>query len=149
LKPATIELIQIVIADMQFTARLEHSLSPMTCKAFCAILPFRAKLVQARWSGEAGWIPLADLDLGVGYETATGNPDVGEILFHPADHSECEILLPYGRSQFRCKDGDLTGNHFLTIVEGKQQLANVGELLLWQGSQNIKFSQVSDTAPVL
>lgn len=143
MEASTIELVRITIADMQFTARLEHILSPMTCKAFCAALPFHAKLIQARWSGEAGWIPLPGFDLGVEREGATGSPDVGHILFHPADHCECEILIPYGKSAFRCKDGALVGNHFLTIVEGKEQLSKLGELILWHGSQEIVFSRVS------
>ena len=134
------EFLRIVIADLSFTARLEWSLAPVTCRKFCAILPFRAKLLQARWSGEAAWIPLAAFDLGVGRESATGTPGPGEILFHPADHSECEILFPYGKSVFRCKDGDLVGNRFLTIVEGKEQLPRVGELVLSYGAQNIEFS---------
>jgi hypothetical protein len=142
LEDARIELIRIVIAELQFTARVEHSISPMTCNAFTAILPFRAKLIQSRWSGEAAWIPLADSDWGVGLENPTGRPAIGEILFHLADHSECEILIPYGRAAFRCKDGELRGNHFLTVVEGEQQLAKVGELVLWHGSQEITFSHV-------
>jgi hypothetical protein len=136
---ALFDFIRITIADMQFIARVERSLSPITCREFCAILPFRAKLVQARWSGEAAWIPLADFDLRVPQESVTGTPSVGEILFHPADHSECEILLPYGTSVFRCKDGPLVGNRFLTIVEGQQQLPKVGQLVLWHGSQDITF----------
>lgn len=134
-----LESIRIRIGDMQFTARLEWSLSPVTCRKFSAILPLRAKLLQARWSGEAAWVPLAQLDLGIGQETALTHPSVGDILFHPSDHSECEILIPYGKSVFRCKEGDLAGNHFLTIVEGKDQLAKVGHLVLWKGSQDIEF----------
>lgn len=134
-----LECISIVIADMRFTARLEWSLSPATCEKFRAVLPLRAKLLQARWSGEAAWIPLGPLELGVLSETVTGVPAPGQILFHPADHSECEILLPYGRSVFRCKDGDLVGNHFLSIVSGQQTLHKVGELVLWHGAQDIQF----------
>jgi hypothetical protein len=114
----------------------------MTCNAFSAILPFRAKLIQSRWSGEAAWIPLADCDWGVRLENPTGRPALGAILFHPADHSECEILIAYGRAAFRCKDGELVGNHFLTVVEGEQQLAKMGELVLWHGNQEITFSHV-------
>jgi hypothetical protein len=142
MESASLEVVRIVIADLQFTARLEWLLSPITCRKFCAILPLRAKLLQARWSGEAAWIPLADLDLGIGNESVTDTPEVGEILFHPANHSECEILIPYGRSIFRCKDGAIVGNRFLTIVEGKQQLAKVGELVLWHGNQDITFSRI-------
>lgn len=137
------DLIRINVADLHYIARLERGLSPVTCQKFSAILPFRAKLIQARWSGEAAWIPLSHFDLGVAKEGIKGNPSAGEILFHPDDHSECEILIPYGKTLFRCKDGDLLGNHFLTIVEGRELLAKLGELVLWQGSQNIEFSPVS------
>jgi hypothetical protein len=141
-KPAANELIRIVIGDLEFTARLERGLAPKTCEAFCAALPFSGKLVQARWSGEAAWIPLGKLDLGVGLENARGTPRAGEILFHPADHSECEILVPYGKTVFRCKDGDLKGNHFLTIVEGIEKLTDVGELVLRRGSQEVTFAKI-------
>src|SRR5215470_2661588 len=136
------EFLRIVIGDLKFTARLEHSLSPITCKNFCAILPFRAKLLQARWSGETAWIPLANLDLGIVRESATSTPQPGELLFHPADHSECEILVPYGKCIFRSKHGELVGNRFLTIVESREQLAKLGELVLWRGSQDIEFAAV-------
>jgi len=134
-----VEFLRVIIGDLKFTARLEHTLSPITCAKFCAMLPFRGKLLQARWSGEAAWIPLGDLNLGIVRESATGTPNPGEILFHAADHSECEILVPYGKCAFRCKDGELVGNHFLTIVEGQEQLAEVGELVLWHGNQDIEF----------
>lgn len=134
------ELIRIVIGDLQFTARLEHSLSSKACEAFSAILPFHGKLLQTRWSGEAAWIPLGNLDLGIVPESMTSTPEPGELIFHAADHSECEILVPYGKCNFRCKDGELKGNRFLTIVEGREQLTRVGELVLWHGSQEIDFS---------
>ena len=35
------------------------------------------KLVQARWSGEAAWIPLGALDLGLNYENHTSFPAPG------------------------------------------------------------------------
>ncbi len=98
---APVELIRIEIAEMRFTARFHWEHAPKTCAAFLAVLPFRGKLLQARWSGQAAWIPLADFDLGVGLENPKTDPAPGEILFHPADHSECEILVPYGKTVFR------------------------------------------------
>jgi len=146
-KAAADDLVRITVADLQFTARFERSLSPITCQAFSALLPFHAKLLQARWSGEAAWIPLGNLDLKVGHETVTGTPDVGDILFHPSDHSESEILIPYGKAVFRCRDGALVGNRFLTIVDGKQHLPRMGALVLWHGCQNIVFSRI-EQAPL-
>lgn len=49
--------------------------------------------MHARWSGEALWIPLGALDLHVPHENATSYPAPGEILWHPADASETELLV--------------------------------------------------------
>jgi Protein of unknown function (DUF3830) len=54
--------------------------------------------------------------------------------------SETEILLAYGGVHFASKVGQLAGNHFLTIVEGNERLAELGKMVLWQGAQKIEFS---------
>jgi hypothetical protein len=118
-----------------------HPDAPETVAAFLALLPYRQRLIHVRWSGEACWIPLGDFKLGVGYENATSHPSVGDLLFHPADHSETEILLAYGSCCFASKVGQLAGNHFLTVVEGKDQLRALGERTLWHGAQEILFEQ--------
>ena len=41
--------------------------------------------------------------------------------------------------QFASKVGVLAGNHFLSIVEGLEQLAALGRIVLWQGAQEIVF----------
>jgi Protein of unknown function (DUF3830) len=47
-------------SDLEFIAKLEEDAAPATCEAFQTLLPYKQKLIQARWSGEAGWIPLGD-----------------------------------------------------------------------------------------
>ncbi len=121
-------------------ARLEERLAPRTCAAFLKLLPVRQKLIHARWSGEACWIPLGVLRLDVPAENATGSPDPGQILLYSGGISETEILLPYGVSRFACKDGPLEGNHFLTVVEG--DLAALGRRVLWEGAQDLVFEAV-------
>ncbi|HEX6291500.1 MAG TPA: DUF3830 family protein [Herpetosiphonaceae bacterium] len=132
-------LLRITAGPFQFSARLEQESAPQTCAAFRRLLPYRQKLIHARWSGEACWIPLGDFDLGVGYENHTSYPSRGDILFYPGGLSETEILLPYGSARFAAKVGQLAGNHFLTIVEGREQLYDLGRLVLWQGAQDIVF----------
>jgi hypothetical protein len=103
------------------------------------MLPYRERLIHVRWSGEACWIPLGDLDLGLGYENATSYPAPSQLLLHPGSVSETEILLAYGSVRFASKVGQLAGNHFLTIVAGAEQLPELGRLALWQGAQPIAF----------
>jgi len=132
--------LRITAGPFTFLARLEESAAPQTCAAFTQILPFRNKIIQARWSGEAAWIPLGDFKLNVGFENHTSHPSRGDILFYPGGYSETEILFPYGSTCFASKMGQLAGNHFLTIVEGQAQLPELGRMVLWQGAQDILFA---------
>jgi hypothetical protein len=59
----------------------------------------------------------------VGFEDATSVPSAGEILFYPGGYSETEILFPYAGTIFASKLGQLAGNHFLTVTEGKGEPA--------------------------
>lgn len=133
---------RIRVADLEFAARFEDNHAPRTCEAFRSILPFRAQLIQARWSGEAGWIPLGEFDLDVPREHATSHPSRGDILFHPAGASECEILFPYGSCTFASKVGQLAGNHFLTLTSGHEHLRELGRRILWEGAQPIEIEAV-------
>ena|SRR5579859_1499390 len=133
--------VRITVGTEQFAARWERDLSPNTCAAFKALLPFSQKIIHARWSGEACWIPLGAFDLGVARESTTGRPQPGQLLFYPASVSETEILIPYGVTRFSSVAGDLTGNRFLTIVEGLDRLAALGKNILWHGSRDILFEE--------
>lgn len=131
--------LEIRVASYTLTARLEATAAPRTCSAFSKLLPFAQKLIQARWSGEAAWIPLGDFKLDVGFENATSYPAPGEILFYPGGYSETEILFPYGATRFASKMGQLAGNHFLSIMQGREHLPAIGELVLHHGAQDILF----------
>jgi hypothetical protein len=131
--------LRITVASLHFIAQLEETAAPATCAIFKSLLPFRNKLIQARWSGEAAWIPLGDLNLKLGFESHTSYPAPGEILLYPGGYSETEILFPYGGTRFASKMGQLAGNHFLTVVEGRDQLPTLGRLVLWEGAQEIVF----------
>ncbi|MCX5761515.1 MAG: DUF3830 family protein [Gemmatimonadetes bacterium] len=133
-------LLTVRIGPMSFSATLETERAPRTAAAFLARLPFQSQLVQARWSGEAGWVPLADYDLGVGDENVTSLPAPGEVLWHPPGLSEAELLVPYGRTRFSSVVGQLAGNHFLTIQDERGELAELGRRLLWDGAQPISFA---------
>ena len=121
-------------------ARFERVAAPRTCAKFASMLPYRERLIHVRWSGEACWIPLGELDLGLGHENATSYPAPGQLLLYPGGVSETEILFAYGAVRFASKVGQLAGNHFLTIIEGAELLPELGRLTLWQGAQPIEFT---------
>jgi len=134
--------VEIKVGNLRFVARLETEAAPKSCHAFQNMLPLEAQLIQARWSGEAAWIPFGELDLGLGYENATSHPAPGQLLLYPGGLSETEILFPYGATLFGSKMGQLAGNHFATIYEGDDRLQDLGELVLWRGAQEISFTAI-------
>ena len=127
--------VRITAGPYQFGARLEEQAAPKTCAKFLALLPYRQQIIHVRWSGEGCWIPLGELDFGLGYENHTSYPAPGDIILYPGGISETEILLAYGGVSFASKVGPLAGNHFLTVVEGNDQLRPLGEYVLWHGAQ--------------
>jgi hypothetical protein len=133
--------IAITAGPYKFVARLEEKDAPKTCARFLELLPFRQKIIHVRWSGEACWIPLGDFDIGLPYENHTSYPAPGQVILYPGGISETEILLAYGGVRFASKVGQLAGNHFLTIIEGMENVTPLGKMTLWQGAQDILFER--------
>jgi hypothetical protein len=134
--------LKIAAGPYTFIAKLETEAAPKTCAAFEKALPFVSEIVHVRWSGEGVWMPLGDLDFGVGYENATSHPAPGQIILYPGGVSETEILLAYGPVSFASKAGPLAGNHFLTIIEGLENVHPLGRTVLYKGAQPIRFDPV-------
>ncbi|MCC7134683.1 MAG: DUF3830 family protein [Gemmatimonadales bacterium] len=135
-------MIRITVGNLEFGARLERDRAPRTVAALLRLLPLQGSLLQARWSGESAWMPLGDLETGVGEENATDQPEPGQLLLYPKGISETEILFPYGTTVFASKFGRLRGNHVLTIVSGTEQLAELGRRVVWEGAQSISLQPV-------
>ena len=143
----SVDIVIEVGADLRFVARTEDEEAPRTCDLFVRALPFTARLIQARWSGEAAWVPLrgSALDGAVTwFENPTSHPAPGDILLYPGGLSEPELLVPYGPTTFSSKVGQLAGNHFLTIVSGQEWLPELGRRALWEGAQEIRMSRALD-----
>lgn len=135
-------MLRIVAGPHTFKARLEEQAAPKTCAAIGALLPLRSKLVHCRWSGESTWVPMGDRRLAVDFENHTSHPAPGQVLVYPGGISEMEILFPYGATLFASRVGQLAGNHFATVVEGNDKLAEVGRLTLWEGAQDFLIEEV-------
>lgn len=122
-----------------FFGRFEEKNAPKTVAAFHKHMPFFSKIIHVRWSGEGVWIPLGDMDFGVGFENNTCYPSPGQVVLYPGGVSETELLLAYGNVSFASKAGPLSGNHFLSLTDGLDDLYALGRKVLWEGAQDIRF----------
>ena len=134
--------LRIIIGNHTFIAELHVEEAPETCRGFLASLPIEGKVIQARWSGEAVWFPMNEFGIEAPQENATIHPSKGDLLYYPGGISEKEMLISYGSSIFGSKVGHLRGNHFATIVEGADELREMGEKTLWGGAQRIIIEEV-------
>lgn len=134
------DIVTITAGPYTFRARLETELAPATCAAFRAMLPYEERVIHVRWSGEGVWIPMGDQDFDLPWENNTRHPAPGQFIFYPKGLSETEILLAYGGVSFGSKAGPLSGNQFLTIFEGLENLTALGKMTLWQGAQPVRFA---------
>lgn len=133
--------VKIKIAGEVFPGVLLEEKAPKTCELFKKMLPVKEKVIHVRWSGEGIWIPYGDMAPDLDYENNTCYPAPGEFIFYPGSHgavSETEILIAYGRVNFACMAGHISGNHFLTITEGLDRLYAIGRKVLYEGAQDIE-----------
>jgi len=133
------DTLRITAGSYTFKGRFEDKLAPKTCARFKGLLPYQERIIHVRWSGEACWIPLGELDLGLTYENHTSFPAPGQIIVYPGGISETEILIAYGGVRFASKVGQLAGNHFITISEDLDKLAEMGRAVLWNGAQKFRI----------
>ena len=136
-------MLRITAGPYTLRARWEEKDAPKTVAAIRRMLPLRSKLVHCRWSGESTWVPMGETKVGgsagLAYENHTSHPAPGQMLIYPGGLSETEILFPYGSTLFSSKVGQLAGNHFATVIEGNENLAEIGRLTLWEGAQDFSI----------
>ena len=126
------------IEGKEFLAELQADRAPKTIEALLKLLPYRSKVIHARFSGEAVWVPLPeDFPINVPLENQTSYPSKGELLYYPGFVSEKELLIPYGATIFSSRVGQLPGNHFASITAKHDILADLGKKILWEGAKEI------------
>jgi len=100
-------MIRINVGDLVFMARLERERAPATVTALLRLLPLSGSLLQARWSGEAAWMPLGSLDVGVGAckKNDTQRPSSGrqQALAHRQAIMRSSRSATPSRAAHRCK----------------------------------------------
>jgi hypothetical protein len=149
--------IKMASSKFTFIARLEEKKSPQTCKWFLNLLPFTGDMIQVLWSGFACFIlldsssqyeglPATDVDHTVPFENPIRIPSKGEIIMYPGNMPHLqeggEIFMAWGPCKITCQNGNLMGNHFLTIVEGNENLEEFGITVLTKGAQTMCFELI-------
>lgn len=143
------QIVAITTGKFHFLAQFESN-APKTAAWLTAKMPLRHKLIHVRWSGEAVWMPFGDgAAPDLPFENHTSHPSAGQILVYPGGYSETEILFCYGGTSFASKMGPLAANHVLTIIQGAEQLAELGRTVLWEGAQPVHFELLSTSKPKL
>lgn len=127
----------VSINGERFEAVLEEKLAPKSCEWLLRQLPYRSKLIHVRWSGEACWVPMGELNVEVPPEEATRHPRPGQLILYPGGISETEMLLAYGAVAFASKAGPLAGNPLLTVTGNLERLAEIGRAILWEGAKEL------------
>lgn len=127
------------VAGREMVAVLEEEKAPKTCEVFKKMLPLKEKMIHVRWSGQGVWIPYGEERTGLEYENNTSHPQKGQMLLYIGGVSEMEIILAYGACLFASASGQLSGNHFLTIIEGEEYLEEIGTKILWDGAQEVEI----------
>jgi len=132
------------IENEEFIAHLHEDKAPRTVEALLKLLPYRSEVIHARFSGEAIWVPLpADFPMDVPLENQTSYPSKGDLLYYPGFVSEKELLIPYGATIFSSRVGLLPGNHFASIVDKQDKLAEWGKKVLWEGAKDLSIRKGS------
>lgn len=130
--------IRIEIGTLKFIGRWQTT-APLSRAWLLNKLPLEGSLMQARWSGEAGWCRLG-ADAHIDPENATSQPGPGQILIYGGPVSEPELLIPYGICAFAYQGGPLRGNHVATIEPVPRALHALGELLQSKGAQSLRIT---------
>jgi len=133
--------LRLTIGGITFIAEFLEDEAPETCEALLRALPIKGRVIQARWSGEAAWLPMDEWGIEVPFENHTSHPSRGDLLYYPGGISEKEMLIPYGSAIFASRVGQLQGNHFATVIEGADRLREMGEKVLWEGAQEIVIEE--------
>lgn len=142
--PLETTVLDLEIGSTRFSATLRDDLASQSCERLMNVLPYRATVIHARWSGEALWSPLGEAwpaGLRLPREDAICQPKPGEVLLYAGELSEPELLIPYGIVRFACKAGALEGNPVLTIADPIPALAEIGRQILWHGGMCCKIAK--------
>ncbi len=135
------EKLQIEVGEYTFGGELLTDEAPESIAAMREFLPLESTLMHVRWSGIATWINIDEIDLPeIPRENHTVYPSRGDVLLYPGYRNEQEILIACGPTCFKSPAGELAGNHVATLDVPAEQLKELEERTLQEGSFDVTVS---------
>jgi Protein of unknown function (DUF3830) len=132
--------VNVEIGGSKFSATVHAEKAPKTCEALASLLPIEAEVMHSRFAGEAIFFGMKAAPQ-LAYENHTSYLSRGEMLYYPGSIHGNGIMIAYGASVFNSKVGLLAGNHFASITDDLDQLAEVGMKLLREGAKPVRITQ--------
>ena len=140
--------IKITSGKYEFIARLEEEKSPESCKWLLSMLPWTDQMIHVSWSGNACFFRLQERAFSVPFEDPIRIPSKGEVILYPGNIPSLqmggELYLAWGPNAIACGNGNLMGNHVLTIEEGLDQLAEYGNEVHIGGGQTTTLTLIEE-----
>lgn len=138
-------MLVLEIGDTTLEADLHQDRAPESVAAVRNFLPLESELMHVRWSGIATWINIDEIELPeIPRENHTVYPSRGDLLLYPGYRNEQEILVPCGPTCFKSPAGELAGNHFATLRSDADELREIEQLTLQDGSQGVTVREVKE-----
>jgi hypothetical protein len=129
--------LNVEIGDVKFSAVAQAN-APKTCEMLTKLLPIEAEIMHSRFAGEAVWFNMKGAPQ-LDYENHTSYVSRGEMVYYPGSIHGNGILIAYGASVFNSKVGLLAANHFASITDDLDHLAETGMKLLREGAKPIRI----------
>ena len=131
--------VEIKSGEFRFVGKLvDRGSARKTCRVFENMLPLKSQFIHVRWSGEGVWIPYGRSADGSGLRKPYVSSCQRERCSctsrrHQRDGNHHVLPARMSASQH----GQLSGNHFLTIIEGLDDLYDFGRKVLYDGLHRI------------
>jgi hypothetical protein len=134
--------VTLASGEFAFAARLEEEKSPQTCDWLLKLLPWTVEMRHVSWSGNACFAVLGDLARSVPFENPIRIPSRGEIIVYPGNipHLQMsgEFFLAWGPCSIATQNGNLMGNHVLTIMGGLDRVEAFGKAVHLGGVRELR-----------
>jgi hypothetical protein len=132
--------LNVEIGGTSFSAVAQTEKAPRTLDILTKLLPIEAEITHSRFSGESIWFNIKDAPQ-LDYENHTSYLSRGDMVYYPGSIHGNGILIAYGGAVFNSKVGLLAGNHFASITEDLDRLAEMGMKLIREGAKPIRITQ--------